>query len=221
MRKTAFVSVDDFRRSYFRLGAAHPAFWIPASMIAFALLVSGLGLIALAFVCCQTSLLVGVLRARRLRAPLARRVRSDARRRAAETLDVETQRQWHSINAIAERTAALGPRRAELEPLLDTFVNLGLALSRARSCADRAEVDIPRDASGPVAEVARERRRMRERMDASIAALRAELAVTAQLVYAVCESEIAERCESCAELWRGEVAEARRLHEPDDALARA
>ena len=180
-------------------------------MIVCGLFAGGLGLVALASVVCQLLVLAGVLRSLPMRRRLARRQRRDARWRACATLDVDTHRKWQRIAAVVERAPALGLRHAELESLLDTFVNVALALHQAASCAAKTDAELPNESGGPVDDITRERRRARGRIDGAIAALRAELELTGQLVCALCESAIADRCESCAELWRADVKEAQRL----------
>ena len=212
MSMNALKSVDDHRRTLLWAAASHPLFWIPASAVAFVLAVNGLLLAIVAFFFLDGALFLGLMRSRRLRERMMRRLRVDARRRAAETLDLETHREWRRVSAIVDRTERLRPWREDHEALLDTFVNVALALSHAIACAEKTDSDVPRSTNGPVGDIARDRRHTRARIDGAIATLRGELELTAQMVCASCEKAIAEQCETCADLWIADVAEARGAH---------
>jgi hypothetical protein len=152
--------------------------------------------------------IVAVVRWPRARHRLVRRIDYKARQRAAERLGPAEQAEWRSLESLAHRTARFNPRRAEVDMLLDGFLDLALALRYARACADGGDTSLllPRAAESHVRALVEERALASRRAERAIRSLRLKLEATEQLVRLACEVAIAEECEAradvsaCAEL---------------------
>lgn len=182
--------------------ALHPLNAVPVAGVAVVLMMLGLMLGVLSLLVANLVAVVAVLRWPQARQHLGRRIERRARQRAAERLGPAEQAEWRSLETLAQRTSRFNPRRAQVESLLDGFLNLALALRYARACADGGDTSLllPRATEPHVRTMVEERALASRRAERAIRALRRKLEATEQLIRLACEVAIAEECEARADV---------------------
>jgi hypothetical protein len=197
-------SVDDYRLPVLVSAGAHPWNAVPAGGAAVTFMLAGFFLVALSVLAIDLALLFALVQLPGLRRRIGRLADRRARSRAAQRLGLSMQGEWQSLSSVAARTARFNPRRAEVETLLDQFLDVALTHHDARECADATAIDALRPLDGPAGELVEERRRVGERTERAIEALRSRLDETAQKIRLACDLAVAEECETGAELCLGD-----------------
>ena len=208
MAHEALARVNDDRQPMLVAAALHPLNAVPVAGFAVVLMMLGLMLGVLGVLVVDLVAIVACLRWPRARQGLGHHIDRKARQRAAERLGPAEQAEWRSLETLARRTARFNPRRAEVDTLLDGFLDLALALRYARACADGGDTSLllPRATEPPLRALIEERALASRRAERAIRSLRLKLEATEQLVRLACEVAIAEECEAradvsaCAEL---------------------
>ncbi len=215
MASRSIVCVEDCRPSVPTVALLHPLNSVPLCGVGLVLLLAG-ALVPLGLLLVVDALvLLLALRLPALRRRFGALAVQRARRRAAERLGQPERAEWESLRALVLRTQPLQSRRAEVEGLLTTYINVALALTRARQSLDATEaVELTRRESSrddeAQAALTRYRASSAERATRAIAALQAQLATSGHLIRLACEEAGAAHCEAAAGMWSLEIDEAAR-----------